>query len=255
MTDQAWLDEPVGLTVPIRRMTDQGVERFRSYLTAAKAGANDPLPNDLLFNEDYARVLDISVTVEQGVFEISLDMARYLHPRIQGLALPGKYYDVGLWSWLSAFYLDSVCPANSSGRRKVGSIIRYVPPESRRFLDSIRHLMSMPVRMFDIHGEKRMRLFLYTRPQEISRYLSVVTESSELAANSGLLDALSILYWDEENQRPKRGALASRTTPGGLYRFMTVMNQFNRTYDLLSMTGKQIINLLPKSEFGRWLQK
>lgn len=254
MTDHAWLDESAGLTVPIRRMTDQGVERFRSYLTAAKAGSTDPLPDELLFSEDYARVLDVSVSVALTTFETSLEMARYLHPRIQALALPGKFYDVGLWAWLSAFYLDSVCPANSSGQRKVGEMARYIPPASRRFLDSTRHLMAVPVSMLDLHGEKRMRLFLYTRPHESSRHLKAVTEASELAANPGLLDALTILYWDEDNQRPKRGTVTSGV-PGGLYRFMTVMNQFNRTYDLLSMTGRQIVNLLPKNEFGRWLQK
>jgi hypothetical protein len=65
-----------------------------------------------------------------------------------------------------------------------------------------------------------------------------------------LLDALRLLYWDEANQRPKRGG---RDDAGGLRRFITVMNQFNRTYDLHAMTGKQIVQLLPKAEFGRWL--
>lgn len=251
MSDGHWLNEPLVQSIPIRKMTEEGIAAFYDYLKALKSGGTNHLPDELMLNERFARVIDISVTVEPGSFETSFDMANYLHPRIQSLSLPGKFYDVGLWAWLTAFYFDSICPADASGRRRVGEIARYIPPASRAFRDSNRHLMALAIRMFDIHGEKRMKLFLYTHPSEMSSYMRVVAETQELAANSGLLDALNILYWDEEKQRPKR---AARDMPGGLFRFMAVMNQFNRTYDLLAMSGKQIINLLPRDEFSRWLK-
>lgn len=249
MKDGHWLNEPLVQSIPIRKMTEEGIAAFYEYLKALKSGGTNPLPDELLLNERFARVIDISITVEPGTFETSLEMAKYLHPRIQSLSLPGKFYDAGLWAWLTAFYFDSICHADSLGRRRVGEIARYIPPISRA--SSYRHLMALAVRMFDVHGEKRMKLFLYTSPAEMSSYMRVVAGTEELAANAGLLDALNILYWDEEKQRPKR---AARDMPGGLFRFMAVMNQFNRTYDLLAMSGKQIINLLPKDEFGRWLK-
>lgn len=244
-----WFSEPIAQSTPIRRMTDKGVAEFHEYLVGLKMGGTSQLPERFILNEEYARVLDISVTIETGVFETSLEMARYIHPRILSLSLPGKFYDTGLWSWLTAFYFDSVCPADSTGKRKVGEIARYIPPVSRAA--SYRHLMALAVRMFDAHGERRMRLFLYTSPSEMSSYMRVVAGTEELAVNSGLLEAMNLLYWDEEKHRPKR---AARDMPGGLFRFMAVMNQFNRTYDLLAMSGRQIINLLPKNEFGRWMK-
>lgn len=249
MEDSHWFSEPMVRSTPIRRMTDKGVAALHEYLVGLKSGGTSRLPEHLILNEEYARILDISVTVEPEVFDTSLDMARYLHPRIQGLSLPGKYYDTGLWSWLTAFYFESVCPADSTGKRKVGELARYIPPVSRAV--SYRHLMALAARMFDTHGEQRMRLFLYTSPSEMSSYMRVVAGTEELAVNSGLLEAMNMLYWDDENNRPKR---AARDMPGGLFRFMAVMNQFNRTYDLLAMSGKQIINLLPKNEFGRWIK-
>jgi len=41
--------------------------------------------------------------------------------------------------------------------------------------------------------------------------------------------------------------------PGTLYRFIDVVQQLGLTYDLYSMTGDQILQLLP-SEFDRWRQ-
>ena len=60
------------------------------------------------------------------------------------------------------------------------------------------------------------------------------------------------LYWDDKNQKPKRGFGATER-PGTLRRFVAVINQFNRTFDLFTMSGEQIINLLPRDEFERWL--
>lgn len=240
---------------PIRQFTERGIEQFRAYLTAAKAGATDPLPAALLFDDAYARTLDRHITVEPQSFATTLEMVRYLHPKIKALRLEGKLYDRGLWAWLTAYYFDQVCPPDKAGRRKVGEIVRYLPSAELDFRDTKRHLLGAAMRMYDTHGEKRMQLFLYTPPYERSDFLRLITESQELAANSNLLDSLHRLYWDEFTQRPVRGAKGSKKgTPGSVLRFFALMNQFNRTFDLFSMTGEQIVALLPKDEFGRWLE-
>lgn len=253
MTEHPWLEGSAPETLPIRRMTDQGIEWFRTYLVEAKAGATTLFPEELLLNEDFARVLDVSVTVEAGVFETALDAARYLHPRIQRLSLPGKYYDVGLWSWMAAFYLESVCPANLLGHRKVGELSRYIPPLDRNYYGSNRHLLALPVRMFDKHGDIRIELLFFAPPSEQTLTANLITQSQELSTNPGILDAIHTLYWDASAGKPKRG-FGTTGKPGTLRRFLAVMNQFNRTFDLFSLSGEQIIDLLPQKEFGRWLK-
>ncbi|MFO7599969.1 MAG: hypothetical protein R6X27_09205 [Candidatus Desulfacyla sp.] len=42
-----------------------------------------------------------------------------------------------------------------------------------------------------------------------------------------------------------------KNAPGTLYRFIDVVQQLDLTYDLYSMTGEQILQLLP-NEFDRW---
>jgi hypothetical protein len=234
-----------GSEVPIHQLTDKGIEAFQEYLKLLKAGSNEPMPSQLIGSASYARVIDSDVTVEPQHFETTMDMTRYLHPRIERLSLPDKLYDPGLWAWLTAFYFDAVCPPDLHGYRKVGEFVRYIPTQKTN-----RHLISIAVRLFAQHGEARMRLLLYTKPSQKSDYLRLIADNDDIASNAGLLDALRLLYWDEANQRPKR---ASKDVAGGILRFITVMNQFNRTYDLHAMTGKQIVQLLPKAEFGRWL--
>lgn len=250
MSEDNWLI--ISHAVPVRQMTDKGIAGFRTYLTNAKAGISDPFPDELLRDDMHARILDRHVLVEPKSFSTTLEMALYLHPRIASLQLPGKYYDPGLWAWLTAYYLDVVCPPDGLGNRKVGEIARYIPPQDRKYYESNRHLLAVPVRMYDQHGEQRIKLLLSSPPDQQTLTLNLITQSQELSTNPSILDALMNLYWDEKNQKPKRG-FGANGRPGTLRRFVAMMNQFNRTFDLFTMSGEQIINLLPREEFERWL--
>lgn len=66
------------------------------------------------------------------------------------------------------------------------------------------------------------------------------------------MEAAYALYFDNTSQKPKRGSLM-KNSPGTLYRFIDVVQQLDLTYDLYSMTGDQILQLLP-GEFDRWRQ-
>ena len=60
-----------------------------------------------------------------------------------------------------------------------------------------------------------------------------------------------LLYFDEERGRPKVGAAVKTKKPGTLRRFVDVIRQFDLTYDFYSMTGQEILALLP-AEFDRF---
>ena len=46
MSDESWL--VASRAVPIRQLTEPGIERFHTYLMSLKDGALDPFPSDLL---------------------------------------------------------------------------------------------------------------------------------------------------------------------------------------------------------------
>jgi len=237
----------------LRVFTVEGIEHFRRYIQHVKARQIIDSPDALIEDERLTQVIDADTYIEFYPFPTALDMAIYLHPIIKQLQLPDKFYNPGLYSWLSAFYFDVVCPIEK-GIRKPGEETRYIPSLDRNFRRDYRHLIAAPLRMFDAHGVERTRLLLYLAPYKRSEFLREIMETQELAMNSGVLEAITLLYWDDQKNLPKVGSV-TKQKPGTLRRFVAVMNQFNLTYDLHAMSGQQIVSLLPKREFNRWLTR
>jgi hypothetical protein len=60
------------------------------------------------------------------------------------------------------------------------------------------------------------------------------------------------LFWDFDKKSFKLGS-RGKEKPGTIRRYARdIIPQFQMTYDLNSMHGKEIVDLLP-SEFDRWL--
>jgi hypothetical protein len=236
----------------IRLFNPEGIRRFRSALQALKDGGAAEVPALLTTDATLTQVIAPQVQADNSLrFATSLELARYLHERIVQLPLADRFYHVGLWAWLSAFYLDAVAPAEQ-GRRKIGEIVRYIPPDDRSFRRVDRHLLASAVRLYAQYPEES-KLFLYTPPHQRSDLLREITDSPEMAMSRGVIEALGILYWDAGRGRPKVGIKSSdELAPGTSRRFVALLNQFSRTYDLQGMTGEQIVRLLPEREFSRW---
>ncbi|CAG1008932.1 hypothetical protein ANRL4_03957 [Anaerolineae bacterium] len=237
-------------TTPLCAFTDTGIQAFRECLTQMKARSLLDLPSTLLTDSQFSRPVDESLQVEFRDFANTREMIQYLHPIVTTLDLPDKFYNTGLWAWLSAFYFDVVCP-KKHGSRNPGEEARHILKRSWR--DSYRHLIAAPLRIYDAHGDELTHILLYPHPSERSEFLREIMGVQELAMNPSILDALRILFWDQSRGRPKRGALDKKGKPGTLRRFIAVVNQFNLTFDLFAMSGEQIVKLLPEREFGKWL--
>ena len=65
------------------------------------------------------------------------------------------------------------------------------------------------------------------------------------------MESVHMLYYGQSRGRPKRGSQMKKETPGALFRFIDVIQPLDLTYDLYSMSGKDIIGLLPP-EFDKW---
>ena len=64
------------------------------------------------------------------------------------------------------------------------------------------------------------------------------------------MEAATLLYLRNRKGKPKSGAI-SRKRPGTLFRFIDVIQQLDLNYDLYSMTGQEVLQLLP-AEFDSW---
>lgn len=239
--------------MPLCTFTDAGIQAFRECLAQMKARKIVDLPADLLTDPLFSRPVDEPLQVELHHFATTRDLVQYLHPFVTTLSLPDKFYNPGLWAWLSAFYFELVCP-KEHGWRNPREDVRHILPANREWNRVYRHLIAAPMRLFDAHGGDRTYPFLYTPPHQRSDLLNQLMAVQALAMNPSILDAVRLLYWDEAHHRPKRGTADKRDKPGTLRRFITVINQFNLTFDLFAMSGEQIVKLLPEREFGRWLK-
>lgn len=234
----------------VRKLTPEGLERFAEYLKRIAQGEILDPPIHLLANGESSEALVGTAEVEAVPLGTKLAAAQYLQRQLAPLDKSEVDNSVGLWSWLSLFFFDEVCPPSSRGERKPGEIARHVL--SQHAQKYYRHLLAGPYRLLQHHGAFS-RVFLYGPLTKHGDFSEQLASRMQIVSNHSLIEAVDRLYYREEpdgSGGPKRGAL-TRTRPGNLRRLVTVMQQFDLTYDMYAMTTDQILDLLP-NEFDRW---
>jgi hypothetical protein len=237
--------------IEIRRFTDKGINGFRSYLADLRDGSKDPPPYDLLTSSETSQHVKDQITVEQQQFETRLEMARYLDNAFAEFDESGIENDVHLWSWLSLFYFNQVCPEDKNGKRKPGRDYRHIPEPGYR--SGHRHLIGGAYLVYTVYGwgDDISELLLHTPPYIESQFNHELVTRQSLITNRGVMEAAYKLYFNPTTGKGKRGAQMKKKVPGTLYRFIDVIQQLDLNFDLYSMTGDEIVSLLPP-EFDQW---
>ncbi len=235
----------------VRRLTENGIEEFRKYLSKLRSGSTTDPPHELLTDPDASEPVPGIARVEKLIFDTRLDAARYLDEVLSGLELDSIETDIGLWSWLSMFYFDQVCPRGKDGSRKPGRDYRHILELGYR--NGHRHLLAGAYVSYSVYilGENLGKLILYSPPSVESRFYHELAARQSLVTNPGVMEAVNLLYFHEREKRPKPAALSKKQKPGTFFRFIDVIQQLDLTYDLYSMTGGEVPELLPR-EFDRW---
>ena len=198
----------------LRKFTDQGLAQFRRYLADLKRGSTVPPPFDLLVDPEASKPVKEQLPIENRKFATRLEMARYLDEALAEIQNDGIETDVYLWSWLSLFYFDQVCPVDSKGKRKPGRDYRHIPEIGFRYVH--RHLLSGAYLVYTVYGLKdRLSKLLLSSPlaQESRVHHELATRHS-MVTNVGIIEAAHILYYDEKADKPKRGIIVKKNKPG-----------------------------------------
>jgi len=236
---------------PVRTLNENGIQIFREYLTELRIGLISRAAAEFLEDPGCTTKMKGGLEIERLPFESKLDMAKYLYERFQ--IVPSSQIDqnIGLWSWLSLYYFDLVCPLNNAGKRNPGQDGRYILDlDFRRYY---RHLLYGPYNIFRLHSE-RAPLLISGLPDKPSKFYEELSSRQAFVTNKGVIEAANILYYDPRRKGPKSGAGGGIRKPGTLLRFIDVVQQLDLTYDLYSMTGEEVLALLP-SEFDEWIPK
>jgi hypothetical protein len=237
--------------VQIRKLTSEGVAAFGRYLAHLRADALDAPPRHLLTDPRASRPVHGAGTVAPRAFQSRLDAARYFDSALEGIDADELASGVGLWSWLSLFYFDQVCPELTSGRRRPGGDYRHILRPDYRY--GHRHLLAGAYLVYSVFGlgEALTQLLLCSPMDKENNFCKELAGRQNFITNRGILAAAHQLYYHPQTQRPKRGALSKKKAPGALPRFIHVIQQLDINYDLYSMTGPEIVRLLPP-EFDAW---
>ena len=235
----------------LSRFNAKGLTEFQATLEGIRAGAHVTAPLDIISNAALTEPAAHLSEIEVRVFERRHDMAAYLNAALGGGMSGDDMMDTGLWAWLSAVYLDSVCPAEAGGRRNPGNDYRHIPSSDWRHF--YRHLIRGPVRIYRLFRERpeTAAIVLCQRPSSPGDYAEQLASRQERITNPAIIEAANRLYYDQERQLPKRGAAANWPKPGSLRRFGDLLNQLDLTYDLYSLSADDLLDILPE-EFSTY---
>lgn len=239
--------------VRIRRLNETGLARMEDFLDSF---AQQP-DRSVDFQRDLWPILtgvDTTSHVPNVVqadadrrFPRRFDLAEYLYGLIPNLGLQDPTRDRGLWAWLSLLWFEQLAPVTQRGR-KVGERARWLPAMDWKYY---RHLVLGPYVIFFANRDqpRRALALLHNPPHTPGEIVGQLAATQDVALSKAATAVATALYYDFTAGRMKPGA--SGSSPGSPRRFRTVIDQFDRTYDLQCLTESGLLALLP-AEFNRF---
>lgn len=227
----------------VRKFLPTGIQAFRSFLAACRESPQTPVPHGLLEDEARTQAISPAIPIEPRRFARRGDAAEYLRTLLKPLPDSSVAGDAGLWTWLTLFFFEAVCPS-VEGYRDVKNDYAYIfePRNPRHFY---RHLLFLAWRILCI-APNHNRLFLSGSLSSLDKVTSEVLKRLYVTRIPCIFEVLDRLYWDERRGRARVGITDQQSVkPGDLiHRFPVRMRQLEKTYDLFSLNAAQLIELL-----------
>jgi hypothetical protein len=234
----------------LRRFNDAGIAEFVRRIETLRAGGAAEIGDAFVTDEKLTEPIVPEVQLERPSFKTKRDAGEYLSERTRAARAAYGDDDRGLWTWLSAWHWDAVCPIRENGNRKVLGPYHYAYGFGNKQRRG-QHLLAIATMFYEI--DPQSRLTLETPVFSLTQAVKEVSTRLALLRIGGLLALLDILYWDKSTGRIKPGLVDSRATkPGDLAnRLPARIRQLEVTHDLTNLTAEQLLNLLG-DEFRQW---
>jgi hypothetical protein len=234
----------------LRRFNDSGLNEFREQLLTLKSDPTRDPPWHLLDDVRFTAPAAIGAVVERTVFTTRMEAAVAMNGLLGERPPPGTDRDTGQWSWLALFHFDSICPADATGRRKVGAAHRYIL-EGANHKTYYRHLLLGPYLIYRAHREEPQRalVLLCQPPDSPGDIVEQLASRQEIVSNPVMMRVATELYYDRATGAPKRGAGSKNR--GSARRLAEVADQFDVTWDLFAVPWHSLLHRLP-AEFDRF---
>jgi hypothetical protein len=144
----------------LRRFNPDGVAAFANYRARLALEPSLQPPTQLLEDPALSEPLASEIEVTPRSFENRLEAGLFLNELIDaaGISLPER--DQGLWTWLTLFYFDQVCPADGNGNRNPQNEARLIA-QVDNFQRFYRHLLLGPFLIVRAHRDDPNRAIAF----------------------------------------------------------------------------------------------
>ena len=234
----------------LRRFNTEGIAEFVRRIEMLRAGGAAEIDEAFVTDAKLTEPVVPEVPIERPAFKTKRDAGAYLSERTRAARAVHGDDDRGLWTWLSAWHWDAVCPTREDGSRKVLAPYSYIFGHlfAKR---KTQHLLAVAVRLFD--AATNSRLLLDTPVNSLTSLVEQVSTRLSMTRIRGFFDLLDLLYFDPRTGKAKPGVVDARTVrPGDLrHRLTARIRQLEVTYDLTNLNAEQLLNLLG-DEFRQW---
>lgn len=241
----------------LRKLNETGLRAFRRFIEQSYAGgALEAVPDNLLLLSQTSELLTVDIELDPlpgstTSYDLAVSVDRHLSALpIEEMEGADGRGDPGFWAAVALSYFELLTPGYRSGARKAKVANRYIP-ETTNFsgVRYYRHLIAGPWRLYREYRDAARPLLIGPAHGASSLY-NTVTDSAFYSQTRCIVEAIGLLYFDRKKGRLK-GKYNDRQTPGALPRFLAVVDQFDLTFDLLSLDGAGLVELLPP-EFDVW---
>jgi hypothetical protein len=226
----------------LRQFRESGVTAFQKWLKKCRDAPRSPLPSHLLHDDTLTATIPQSGEIDHNQLLTKADAASYLNSILGDIPEDDVAANAGLWTWLTLFFFDDVCPAKD-GIRSVKNDYHYIfePKNPRHFY---RHLLFISWQIQRI-APKYNRLMLSSPLSSLDKVSTEIMKRLYLTRIPCVFEVLDRLYWDRNRQRPRTGIVSASMKQGDLiHRFPIRIRQLEKTYDLFSLNADQLVELL-----------
>jgi hypothetical protein len=234
----------------LRRFNPDGVTAFANYRARLALEPTLPPPVELLEDPALTEAIPGDVEVTPRSFANRMEAGVFLNELIDSASLNLPERDQGLWTWVTLFYFNEVCPADGQGRRDPQNEARLIA-QVDNFQRFYRHLLLGPFLIVRAHRDRPERAiaFLCKPLWEPGEIVEQLASRKELVTNPAVAEVATALYYDRTKGSFKRGAGSS--VRGAPRRLAALLNQLDLTWYLYGLGSQELLQLLPK-EFDRF---
>lgn len=236
----------------VRVLNAEGLDKFAEYLALLRSNPKALPPVALLDDGRYSDPFEPSVSIEPVAFASAYEIGKHLQLVFAACEDRLISRNHGLWSWLALYYFDQLCKPDANGDRKPLEDAVYVLEERFSFRRYYRHAVRTPWLAVGEHGEYAKVLLLTSGKGTRTDINEQLGAYQHLFANKTIIASAYAMYFDKEQQKPRRGA--GGKGGGSARRLASIARQLELTYDLQECTPKIFLSLLPK-EFKTWVSQ